>query len=351
MAKHFNRREFRRVPFGDIGNVTYPARVREEYAQDLLSTLDVEGDPRAATSASSSTTGTRPRRSSCRSCSGRSGSRPSPRTGSPPSRRRPPSSLRESIGQAKRLVGAIGAELGRGLRPRRRAPVRRRRAGPRDPGRADAAAVRAADRRGGVDRQGGRPGDGHEPRRGDRRAVRPRGRAHARGPGGADARPRSPRTIVFAGAVGGVYIFPKFLPGYDAVASLCTLLELLARVERPLSELVAELPGLARRPPPDRLPVGAEGPRDARARRAAEGSRARPDRRDQGARRARAGSRCCPTRTSRSSTSTRRATTRRPRPSSRRSCTRSSTRRWTGQESGRRGANLKLRLNLCPVPA
>ena len=44
----------------------------------------------AATSASSSTTGTRPPRSSCRSCSGRSGWRRSPRTGSRPSRRRRP---------------------------------------------------------------------------------------------------------------------------------------------------------------------------------------------------------------------------------------------------------------------
>src|SRR5439155_5434476 len=41
VTKHFNRRELRRVPFGDIGNVTYPARIRESYAQDLLSNLDV----------------------------------------------------------------------------------------------------------------------------------------------------------------------------------------------------------------------------------------------------------------------------------------------------------------------
>ena len=37
-------------------------------------------------------------------------------------------------------------------------------------------------------------------------------------------------------------MFPEFLPGYDAVASLAKLLELLAPVNRPLSELVAELP-------------------------------------------------------------------------------------------------------------
>jgi mannose-1-phosphate guanylyltransferase/phosphomannomutase len=48
--------------------------------------------------------------------------------------------------------------------------------------------------------------------------------------------------VVFAGAVGGGYVFPEFLPAYDAMASLCKLLELLAPVEQPLSELVSELP-------------------------------------------------------------------------------------------------------------
>jgi mannose-1-phosphate guanylyltransferase/phosphomannomutase len=48
--------------------------------------------------------------------------------------------------------------------------------------------------------------------------------------------------VVFGGAVGGGYVFPEFLPAYDAVASLAKLLELLAPVERPISELVAELP-------------------------------------------------------------------------------------------------------------
>ena len=48
--------------------------------------------------------------------------------------------------------------------------------------------------------------------------------------------------VIFAGAVGGGYVFPEFLPAYDAVASLCKLLELLAPETRPLSELVSELP-------------------------------------------------------------------------------------------------------------
>jgi mannose-1-phosphate guanylyltransferase/phosphomannomutase len=48
--------------------------------------------------------------------------------------------------------------------------------------------------------------------------------------------------VIFAGAVGGGYVFPEFLPAYDATASLCKLLELLAPVGRPLSELIADLP-------------------------------------------------------------------------------------------------------------
>jgi mannose-1-phosphate guanylyltransferase/phosphomannomutase len=48
--------------------------------------------------------------------------------------------------------------------------------------------------------------------------------------------------VVFAGALSGGYVFPEFLPAYDAVTSLCKLLELLAPVDRPLSAVVSELP-------------------------------------------------------------------------------------------------------------
>ena len=48
--------------------------------------------------------------------------------------------------------------------------------------------------------------------------------------------------VVFACAVGGGYVFPDFLPAFDAVASLCKLLELLAPVAQPISALIAELP-------------------------------------------------------------------------------------------------------------
>jgi mannose-1-phosphate guanylyltransferase/phosphomannomutase len=48
--------------------------------------------------------------------------------------------------------------------------------------------------------------------------------------------------VVFGAAGGGGYVFPEFLPAYDAVASLCKLLELLAPIERPLSQLIDGLP-------------------------------------------------------------------------------------------------------------
>ena len=47
---------------------------------------------------------------------------------------------------------------------------------------------------------------------------------------------------IFAGAVRGGFVFPAFLPAYDAIASLCYLLQLLAPVEQPLSALVDALP-------------------------------------------------------------------------------------------------------------
>ncbi len=42
IEKNFTRGELRRVGFSDIGEISYPARVRESYAQDLLAGLDVD---------------------------------------------------------------------------------------------------------------------------------------------------------------------------------------------------------------------------------------------------------------------------------------------------------------------
>jgi mannose-1-phosphate guanylyltransferase/phosphomannomutase len=48
--------------------------------------------------------------------------------------------------------------------------------------------------------------------------------------------------VVLAGAEGGGYIFPEFLPAYDAVMSLAKLLELLVRTESRLEDVVDGLP-------------------------------------------------------------------------------------------------------------
>jgi mannose-1-phosphate guanylyltransferase/phosphomannomutase len=42
IEKHFTRHELRRVPFADVGQISYPSRAREAYATDLLNTLNVE---------------------------------------------------------------------------------------------------------------------------------------------------------------------------------------------------------------------------------------------------------------------------------------------------------------------
>jgi mannose-1-phosphate guanylyltransferase / phosphomannomutase len=48
--------------------------------------------------------------------------------------------------------------------------------------------------------------------------------------------------VAFAGAEGGGYIFPEFLPSYDAVMSLVKLLELLAETDSRLEDVVDALP-------------------------------------------------------------------------------------------------------------
>src|SRR6185295_13731794 len=78
IEKNFTRGELRRVGFGDIGSISYPARVRESYAQDLLDNLDVEAI-RTRGFRLVVDYGSRLRRSSCRSCSGHSELKPCPR--------------------------------------------------------------------------------------------------------------------------------------------------------------------------------------------------------------------------------------------------------------------------------
>jgi mannose-1-phosphate guanylyltransferase/phosphomannomutase len=240
IEKHFSRQELRRVAFGDVGAVTYPARVRESYSQDLLASLDREGirsrrfrlvvdfGYSAASFVLPLLLG--PLEVEAVTAHGFSAERPQRRT-----------SLREAIGQTKRLVAAVGADLGAvfdsaGERLHlideraREIPVEQ--------------ALLLFLRLIGSNGKRGKlafpitvtsqvetivEGSGFE-------IVRtPASLAELTKAAAEDG-------VVFAGAVGGGYVFPEFLPAYDAIASLCKLLELLAPERRPLSELVAELP-------------------------------------------------------------------------------------------------------------
>jgi mannose-1-phosphate guanylyltransferase/phosphomannomutase len=241
IEKHFTRLELRRAAHTGVGSVSYPARVRETYAQDLLATLDraairernyrivVDYGYSAASYVLPLVLGPL----NVESISAHAFVADSAAAGS--------ATLRESIGQAKRLVSAVGADLG-------------------------AVFDRAAERLFLIDEQGreipveqtlllylrllssnGRRGKLAFPitvtsevermvEGSDLEVVRtPTSLAELTQRAAEDG-------VLFAGALGGGYVFPEFLPAYDAVASLCNLLELLAPERRPLSELVGELP-------------------------------------------------------------------------------------------------------------
>jgi mannose-1-phosphate guanylyltransferase/phosphomannomutase len=241
IEKNFTRGELRRVGFGDIGTVSYPARVRETYAQDLLAGVDVEairarGFRLVVDYGYSAASFVLPL------LLGPLGVEAISAHGFTTDRADPGSALlREAIGQVKQLVPAVRADLGVIL-------------------------DRSAERLYMVD-EGGReiPVEqslllflrllGTDGRRGKLafpitvtsqvdRLLEGSGLEVIRTPASlADlTKAAAEDGVIFAGAVGGGYVFPEFLPAYDAVASLCKLLELLAPVRRPLSELVAELP-------------------------------------------------------------------------------------------------------------
>ena len=241
IEKNFTRGELRRVGFADIGRITYPARIRETYAQDLLASLDADairarGFRLVVDYGFSAASFVLPQ------VLGPLGVEAVSAHGFTTDRSDPGSALlREAIGQVKQLVPAVGANFGVVL-------------------------DRAAERLYLVD-EGGReiPVEqslllflkliGSNGRRGKLafpitvtsqvdELLKGSGLEIVRTPASlADlTKAAAEDGVIFAGAVGGGYVFPEFLPAYDAIASLCKLLELLAPVRRPLSELVAELP-------------------------------------------------------------------------------------------------------------
>jgi mannose-1-phosphate guanylyltransferase/phosphomannomutase len=241
VERNFTRGELRRVAFGAVGGIDYPARVRETYAQDLLEGIDgnvvrarnfrlvVDYGYSAASFVLPLVLG--PLGVEAVSAHGFTTDREDSGF----------ELLREAIGQVKRLVPAVGADLGVVL-------------------------DRAAERLYLVD-EGGReiPVEqtlllflrliGSNGRRGKLafpvtvtsqvdELAEGSGLEIVRTPASLAelTRAAAEEGVIFAGAVGGGYVFPEFLPAYDAVASLCKLLELLAPIRRPISELVADLP-------------------------------------------------------------------------------------------------------------
>jgi mannose-1-phosphate guanylyltransferase / phosphomannomutase len=241
IEKNFTRGELRRASFGDIGTISYPARVRESYAQDLLDGLDVETirargfrlvvDYGFSAASYVLPLLLAPLGVEAVSAHGFTTDRSDPGS----------ALLREAIGQVKQLVPAVGADLGVIL-------------------------DRAAERLYLVDELGREvPVEqtlllflrliGSNGRRGKLafpitvtsqvdRLLEGSGLEVVRTPAslGDLTKAAAEDGVIFAGAVGGGYVFPEFLPAYDATASLCKLLELLAPVRRPVSELVADLP-------------------------------------------------------------------------------------------------------------
>jgi mannose-1-phosphate guanylyltransferase/phosphomannomutase len=240
VEKHFTRLEFRRMAATDVGGITYPARAREGYADELLGSVDVaairaRGFKIVIDYGFSAASFVLPLLLAPLGVEavGAHGFNPSQPTEA--------ATLRGLVGQAKRLVSAIGADLG-------------------------VVFDRSAERLYLIDDQAHEiPVEqalllylrliGSNGRRGKlafpvtvtsqvERLVEGRPLEVVRTPTSLAAltKAASEDGVIFAGAVGGGYLFHEFLPAYDAMASLCKLLELLAPVDRPLSQLVGELP-------------------------------------------------------------------------------------------------------------
>jgi mannose-1-phosphate guanylyltransferase/phosphomannomutase len=242
LEKHFTRQELRRADSESVGEIRYPARAPETYARDLLESLDVEAIRergfRIVIGYSFS-----PASLVMPLVLGRLGVEAVETQGHIRERATVTgkATLGESIGHVKRLVSAVGADFGVALDPsgeRLYLVDERAREVPVEQELLLFLRLLASDGKRGrlalpitvtslVDQivQGSELEVERTP------ASLPALTAAA-----------AEKGVLFAGSAGGGFVFPDFLPAYDGVASLCKLLELLAPVRRPLSELVDELP-------------------------------------------------------------------------------------------------------------
>jgi mannose-1-phosphate guanylyltransferase/phosphomannomutase len=240
IEKHYSRGELRRAGFNEVGGITYPARVRESYAQDLLDTLDVEA--------------IRARRFRIVVDYGYSAaSFVLPLVLGPlgveavaahafiTDRDESSAEVGVLVEQTKRLVAALGADFGVVFdRAAERLYLIDERAEEIPLDRALLLFLQLI----GANGKAGKLAFPVTVTSQVERLLEGSGLEIIRTPASLAELTKAAAAdgFIFAGAVGGGYVFPEFLPGYDAVASLANLLELLAPVQRPLSELVSALP-------------------------------------------------------------------------------------------------------------
>jgi mannose-1-phosphate guanylyltransferase/phosphomannomutase len=241
IERAYSRQEFRRVSAGEIGRLTYPSRATETYAQDLLQTLDVAAIRRRGfrlvLNYSSS-----PASLVVPSMIGELGVELiainaflDTTTDATPVTRE------QSMAEMSRLVLALGADLGvvmdvsaeriwlvdengAAIDPETTLLLLMRELSLQV---ATGSLLVPITETGGVEQVVNGAGG---------RVERTKSSLHAL------LSAATEDGVLFAGASGGGYAFPEFLPAYDALVSTGKVLEILARSGKPLSKLTAGLP-------------------------------------------------------------------------------------------------------------
>jgi mannose-1-phosphate guanylyltransferase/phosphomannomutase len=242
IEKHYARQEFRRASWNEVGEITFPARAAETYVQDLLAALDAapireRGFRVVVDYAFSAASLVLPQALGALDVEAVAAH------AYVSERRRgtEAASLAESLEQTKRLVEAFGADLGAVLDPAaeriflvddkaREVPVEQE--------------LLLFLRLLASDGKRGRLAFPTTVTSLVEELVQGTDLEVLRTPHSLSALTRAAagNGVIFAGSAAGGFVFPEFVPAYDGMASLCKLLELLAPLGRPLSEIVGELP-------------------------------------------------------------------------------------------------------------
>ena len=239
IEKHFQRQEFRRAAYDEVGKITSPARAPESYVTDLIRTVDADairarGFRIVVEYSHSAVSLVLPL---VLGALGVEAIAAHPYAGE----YAPSLTIAEALGQTKRLVSAAGADLGVVLdesgeriylvdEQAHEVPVEQELL--------LFLSLLASDGKTGTLALPTTVTSLAEP------LVKDSSLEVRRTPASLSALTQAAASdnVVFAGSVGGGFVFPDFLPAYDGVASLCKLLELLAPTEDVVSELVAGLP-------------------------------------------------------------------------------------------------------------